>query len=62
VNPLEFVVRALRGWAVPLVIPINQRQPFDAEGRIVDERVVEQLRTLGHEVAAMCLRPKPNDG
>lgn len=55
VNTLEYVVRALRGWAIPLVIPINQRQSFDADGRIVDERVVGQLRTLGHEVAATCL-------
>jgi FMN reductase len=61
VNTLEWVVRALRGWAVPLVIPINQRESFDPEGRIVDERVVAQLRALGHEVAAMCLRPRPHD-
>jgi FMN reductase len=64
VNTLEYVVRALRGWAIPLVIPINQRQAFDSDGRIVDERVVEQLRALGHEVAAICLRrrPAPYDG
>ncbi len=59
VNTLEFVVRALRGWAVPLVIPISRRQAFDAEGRIVDERVVAQLRALGHEVAAICLQRRP---
>jgi FMN reductase len=59
VNTLEFVVRALRGWAIPLVIPISRRQAFDAEGRIVDERVVAQLRALGHEVAAICLRRRP---
>jgi FMN reductase len=59
VNTLEFVVRALRGWAVPLVIPISQRQAFDEDGRIVDERVVEQLRALGNEVAATCLLRRP---
>jgi FMN reductase len=59
VNTLEFVVRSSRGWAVPLVIPISQRQAFDSDGRIVDERIVGQLRTLGHEVAAICLRRRP---
>lgn len=59
VNTLEFVVRALRGWAVPLVIPISSRQAFDAEGRIVDERVIGQLRALGHEVAQICMRRRP---
>ena len=59
VNTLEFVVRALRGWAIPLVIPISGRQAFDAEGRIVDERVIAQLRALGHEVAEICLRRRP---
>lgn len=59
VNTLEFVVRSLRGWAVPLVIPISWRQAFDCDGRIVDERVVAQLRALGHEVAAICLKRRP---
>jgi FMN reductase len=59
VNTLEFVVRSLRGWAIPLVIPISARQAFDPEGRIVDERVIAQLRALGHEVAEICLRRRP---
>ena len=46
-------------WAVPLVIPISRRQAFDSDGRIVDERVVAQLRALGHEVAAICLKRRP---
>jgi FMN reductase len=58
VNTLEYVVRSLRGWAVPLVIPISQRQAF-ADGEIVDERVLQQLRALGHEVAATCLLRRP---
>jgi hypothetical protein len=64
VNTLEFVVRALRGLAIPLVIPISGRQAFDAEGRIIDERVAQQLGALGREVADVCLRrrPRPADG
>jgi FMN reductase len=58
VNTLEYVVRSLRGWAVPLVIPISQRHAF-ADGEIVDERVLQQLRALGHEVAATCLMRRP---
>lgn len=51
VNTMEFVVRALRGWAVPLVIPIPQAwRVFDKEGKPHDEKVSEQLHSLGHEV------------
>jgi len=51
VNTMEFVVRSLRGWAVPLVIPIPQAwRIFDKEGHTHDEKVAEQLRALGHEV------------
>ena len=47
---MEFVVRALRGWAVPLVIPIPQAwRVFDREG-LHDEEVAAQLRALGREV------------
>lgn len=51
VNTMEFVVRALRGWAVPLVIPIPQAwRVFDSEGHSHDEKVAEQLHALGREV------------
>ncbi|HEV7844035.1 MAG TPA: NAD(P)H-dependent oxidoreductase [Pyrinomonadaceae bacterium] len=51
VNTMEFVVRALRGWAVPLVIPIPQAwRVFDKEGHPHDEKISEQLHSLGHEV------------
>ena len=47
---MEFVVRSLRGWAVPLVIPIPQAwRVFDREG-IHDEKVSQQLHALGREV------------
>ncbi|HJU06520.1 MAG TPA: NAD(P)H-dependent oxidoreductase [Nitrospiraceae bacterium] len=52
VNTMEFIVRALRGWAVPLVIPIPQAwRIFDDDGHVSDQRIAEQLRTLGREVA-----------
>ena len=52
VNTMEFCVRALRGWAVPLVLPIPRaRRVFDHEGNILDEHVEQQLMDLGREVA-----------
>jgi FMN reductase len=52
VNTMEFVVRSLRGWAVPLVMPIAQAwKAFDGQGQPVDATLTEQLRALGREVA-----------
>ena len=51
VNTMEFVVRALRGWAVPLVIPIPQAWRVIQHGQILNDTVAGQLRTLGAEVA-----------
>jgi|SRR5579875_740544 len=52
INTMEFVVRALRGWAVPLVLPIAQAwKAFDGNGAPQDSRLTEQLHTLGREVA-----------
>jgi FMN reductase len=57
VNTMEFAVRALRGWAVPLVIPIPQAwQAFDEHERPRDPRVEEQLKTLGREVTRVAER------
>ncbi|MEJ7655032.1 MAG: NADPH-dependent FMN reductase [Chloroflexia bacterium] len=51
VNTMEFIVRALRGWSVPLVIPIAQAwRVFDDEGHARDSQIAEQLRSLGREV------------
>jgi FMN reductase len=51
VNSMEFVVRALRGWSVPLVQPVAQSwQTFDPDGRIAGEMIAAQLRELGAEV------------
>ena len=51
VNTMEFIVRALRGWAVPMVVPIPQAyRSFDDEGKLTDARVGDQLKDLGREV------------
>lgn len=51
INAMEFVVRALRAWAVPLVIPVSRsRAVFDTQGRLLDHTVAAQLRSLGIEV------------
>ena len=51
INTMEFSVRALRGWAVPYVVPIaSAARVFDSSGRIQDKAVELQLKTLGGEV------------
>lgn len=51
VNTMEYVVRALRGWAVPLVVPVAQAwKTFDRDGHITDLKVEVQLLALGREV------------
>lgn len=51
INTMEFATRALRAWAVPYVVPVAAAaRVFDAAGRVHDEGVEGQLRTLGSEV------------
>jgi FMN reductase len=51
INTMEFAVRALRGWAVPYVVPVaSAARVFEASGAIKDESVATQLSTLGAEV------------
>lgn len=51
INTMEFMVRALRGWAVPLVMPIPRAwKIFEENGEIVDEQVELELLRLGREV------------
>jgi FMN reductase len=51
VNTMEFVVRAMRGWAVPLVMPIAHAwKAFDERGVPQQSELVEQLHALGREV------------
>jgi hypothetical protein len=48
---MEFIARSLRGWSVPLVLPVAQSwQSFDPDGHLKDEAVATQLRKLGAEV------------
>jgi FMN reductase len=59
INTMEFAVRALRGWAVPYVIPVAAAfRVFDPNGRITDEEVEHQLRMLGAEVVRVATRFK----
>jgi FMN reductase len=56
VNTMEFVVRALRGMAVPLVAPVARAyRAFDESGRVVDGGIERQLRALRREVAQLCI-------
>jgi FMN reductase len=57
INTMEFAVRALRGWAVPYVVPVAAAgRVFDSAGRIQDESIELQLTTLGGEVVRVAQR------
>src|ERR687887_1437263 len=57
INTMEFSVRALRGWAVPYVVPVAAAaRVFDPAGRIQDSAIEQQLRTLGGEVVRVAER------
>jgi hypothetical protein len=48
---MDFSTRALRGWSVPLVLPVPQAwRSFDPDGHLADEAIAGQLRALGAEV------------
>jgi len=54
---MEFSVRALRGWAVPYVVPIaSAARVFDPAGAVRDEGIETQLLTLGSEVVRVAGR------
>jgi FMN reductase len=62
INTMEFSVRALRGWAVPYVVPIaTAARVFDREGRLQDQGVELQLTTLGSEVVRVAERFAADD-
>ena len=62
INTMEFAVRALRGWAVPYVVPVaSAARVFDPEGRILDQAVELQLETLGTEVVRVAERFASDD-
>jgi len=57
INTMEFSVRALRGWAVPYVVPVGAAaRVFEPNGRIRDESIELQLATLGGEVVRVAER------
>jgi FMN reductase len=57
INTMEFAVRALRGWAVPYVVPVAAAaRVFDREGQIQDQAIDAQLQTLGEEVVRAAQR------
>src|SRR5213593_1640350 len=57
INTMEFAVRALRGWAVPYVVPVaSAARVFDRAGQIQDKGVELQLQTLGAEVVRVAER------
>jgi FMN reductase len=57
INTMEFSVRALRGWAVPYVVPVaGAHGAFDDEGQVHDPNVRTQLETLGGEVVRVAGR------
>lgn len=57
INTMEFVVRALRGWTVPFVVPVDRAyQAFSADGAPRDVVLARQLTMLGREVAAAARR------
>lgn len=52
VNTMEFSVRALRAFAVPLVVTVGPAaKAFDLEGSLTDAAVRASLENLGREVA-----------
>ena len=57
INTMEFSARALRGWAVPYVVPIpTSWQAFAEDGSIHDETVEGQLERLGGELVRVTER------
>ncbi len=52
INSMEYIVRALRGWTFPMVVPVsNAWKTFDMNGVCEDEKVAQQLELLGKSVA-----------
>lgn len=57
INSMEFIVRALRGWSVPLVMAVpRSTRVFDPDAHLQDPGIAEQLRGLGAEVTRAALQ------
>jgi FMN reductase len=62
VNTMEFSVRALRAFAIPLVVTVGLSvQAFDDEGNLTDIAVRTSLEDLGREVARIASRFHASD-
>jgi FMN reductase len=57
INTMEFATRALRGWAVPYVVPVAAAwRVFDQDGHVQDKEIELQLKALGDEVVRVAER------
>lgn len=57
INTMEFAARALRGWTLPLTLPLDRAwQLLDERGEIRDAQLDARLRQVGAEVAAAAAR------
>jgi len=62
INTMEFAVRALRGWAVPYVVPVaGASRVFDADGGVREQAVALQLKTLGEEAVRVAQKFASDD-
>jgi FMN reductase len=62
INTMEFAVRALRGWAVPYVVPVaGAARVFNRSGEVQDPAIELQLTTLGTEVVRVSERFASDD-
>ncbi len=51
ITAMQQMVHALRGWAIPLVVPIHRaREVVGKDGAIADDRVRTQLEALAREI------------
>ncbi|MFN2607182.1 MAG: hypothetical protein ABR511_04710 [Acidimicrobiales bacterium] len=58
-NAMEHVVRALRGWTLPLVAAVSQAWRTVGDGTAVDPAVAAQLAVVGTELVAAVSRLAP---
>jgi FMN reductase len=57
INTMEFVVRALRGWTMPMTIPLDRAfEVFDTAWHIKDGKLRDRLLQLGTEVTQAAQR------
>lgn len=61
---LRAIVHALRGWPTPMGITVNtvEQQIFDAEGNIIDPRIIEACRAQAEQVMYFASHKVPRGG